>query len=111
MDRYDRELTGDGNGRRPDGRFGPGNKLGKGNPLAGRAAQIRAVLLRKLTPKAAGRIADKLIAQASDGDLAAIRELLDRTIGKPGAAEIVERIEALERATTGEDHGLREQTP
>ncbi|HEY8665649.1 MAG TPA: hypothetical protein VIL86_03245 [Tepidisphaeraceae bacterium] len=71
------------NGKDASGRFARGNKLGRGNPLAGRAAKIRAVLLAKLTPAAVGEIADKLIAQAKTGDIAAIRELLDRTIGKP----------------------------
>ena len=86
------------NGQDGRGRFAPGNRLGRGNPLAGRAAKIRAVLLRRLSPKLAGEIADALIAQAKAGDLAAIRELLDRTIGKPAATELLERIEALELA-------------
>ncbi|MDB5327398.1 MAG: hypothetical protein JWM57_2967 [Phycisphaerales bacterium] len=74
-----------------------GNKLGRGNPLAGRAAKIRAVLLQRLTPKLAGEIVDQLIANAKTGDLAAIRELFDRTIGKPGHTELAERIEKLEQ--------------
>lgn len=84
-------------GKDSRGRFAAGNKLGRGNPLAGRAAQIRAVLLRKLTPKQAEQIADKLISQAKSGDLAAIRELLDRTIGKPTSQELLERIEQVEQ--------------
>jgi hypothetical protein len=79
------------------GRFAKGNKLGKGNPLAGRAAKIRAVLLKKLTPAVAGQIADQLITAATAGDMAAVRELLDRTIGKPVPSEMAERMEALER--------------
>lgn len=92
-----------GDGRSAGGRFTAGNKLGRGNPLAGRAAKIRAVLLRKLTPAQAGAIADQLIAKAVKGDLAAIRELLDRTIGKPAQAELLERIEALEQALNGQE--------
>ena len=80
------------------GRFAPGNKLGKGNPLAGRAAKIRAVLLKALKPADANEIAVKLIANAKAGDLASIREILDRTIGKPATADLLERIEALESA-------------
>jgi hypothetical protein len=57
--------------------------MAKGNPLAGRAARIRAVLLKALTPEDAKEIAAVLIALAKGGDLAAIRELLDRTAGKP----------------------------
>jgi len=85
-----------GGGRGGDGRFVAGNKFGRGNPLAGRASRIRAVLLRKMSPAVAGRIADRLIAQAQTGDMVAIRELLDRTIGKPSATELLERVEQLE---------------
>jgi hypothetical protein len=80
-----------------DGRFVAGNKLGRGNPLAGRAAKIRAVLLKSVTAADAKEIAAKLVEMAKGGDLAAIRELLDRTIGKPAATELLERIEALEQ--------------
>jgi hypothetical protein len=33
---------------------------------------------------------------AKAGELAAIRELLDRTIGKPSQSELLERVERLE---------------
>jgi hypothetical protein len=84
------------NGQDQRGRFAPGNKLGRGNPMAGRAARIRAVLLRKLTPAAVGEIAEKLIAQAKAGDLAAVKELFDRTIGRPSNSDLLQRLEALE---------------
>src|SRR4051812_23115097 len=71
---------------RRKGQFEPGNKLGRGNPLAGRVAKIRGILLQRLTPEDAREIADALIRQAKGGDLAAIRELLDRTVGKPTVA-------------------------
>ena len=82
--------------RGPRGRFATGNKLGRGNPLAGRAARIRAELLRALTPADAKAIAGTLIDLAKGGDLAAINTLLDRTIGKPSQLELLERVEALE---------------
>lgn len=85
------------NGRDPGtGRFAPGNRLGRGNPLAGRAAKIRAELLRVLSPTEARRIAKRLLEQAKTGDLAAIRELLDRTIGKPATADVLERLDEME---------------
>ena len=84
------------NGQDGRGRFARGNKLGKGNPLAGRAAKIRAVLLEALKPEDARAIAERLIVNAKAGDLASIREILDRTIGKPATADLLERIEALE---------------
>jgi hypothetical protein len=79
------------------GKFAKGNRLGQGNPLAGRAAKIRAVLLKKFTPSQAGEICDVLITMAKGGDIAAIRELFDRTAGKPSQSELLERIEKLER--------------
>jgi len=78
------------------GRFAPGNKLGRGNPLAGCAARIRAELLKVLTPTKARKVAKALLERAEAGDLASIRELLDRTIGKPATADLLERIERLE---------------
>jgi len=89
------------NGQDAKGRFTKGNKLGIGNPLAGRAAKIRAILLESLTDKDAREIAKTLVAPARSGDLAAIRELLDRTIGKPSQADVNERIEKLESLLEG----------
>jgi hypothetical protein len=83
-------------GRAGNGRFASGNQFGGGNPLAGRAAKIRAVLLERLTPETAGRIADRLIAMAERGDLAAIKELLDRTAGRVISSEVGERLDAIE---------------
>lgn len=73
--------TGD-NGRDTTGRFRLGNKLAKGNPFARRVQKIRAALLSRLTVDDAKEIADVLIREAKAGDLMAIRELLDRCIGK-----------------------------
>ena len=83
-------------GRRQDGRFTQGNRHGRGNPLAGRAAKIRAALLKALTEEDAKAIAAKLIEMAKGGDLAAVKELFDRTVGKAVQADLLERIEALE---------------
>jgi hypothetical protein len=94
----DQPSTHGPNGQDGRGRFAKGNKLGRGNPLAGRAARIRATLLKSLTPADAKEIAAVLIKLAKAGDLAAIRELLDRTVGKPAQAEVLERLEALEQS-------------
>jgi hypothetical protein len=82
-----------GNGQGRNGRFLSGNKLGRGNPLAGRAAKLRAVLLRALTPSDMKAIADRLVVMAKKGDLAAIKELFDRTIGRAAASDPTERID------------------
>ena len=83
--------------RGKDGRFRAGNRYGKGNPLAGRAAKIRAVLLDKLSPEQAAVIADSLIDKAKKGNLAAVREIFDRTVGRPASSELTDRVERLEQ--------------
>ena len=70
------------------GRFAKGNKLGGANTLAGRAAQIRAILLKRMTDEKAGKLADRLIKMATGGNLAAIKELFDRTMGKAAQHEL-----------------------
>ena len=88
------------NGKDNRGRFVPGNPLGRGNPLAGRAAKIRAELLRMSTTAEIRAICRKLIDGAKDGDLAFIREWFDRTAGKPTDVTTEERIAELERLIT-----------
>ena len=85
------------NGRGHAGRFASGNRFGRGNPLAGRAAKIRAALLMAVTPEDVHAAALAVLAQAKAGDLRAFAELLDRTIGRPTQQDVLERLEALER--------------
>ena len=73
-------------GRDPvTGRFAPGWRGGKGNPLARRVGRLRAELLRAVTPEDIRGVVDALLAEARGGNVAAIRELLDRTLRKPVA--------------------------
>jgi hypothetical protein len=51
------------------GKFGKGNPFGRGNPLAGRAARIRAALVKELTPAPAAEIAREIIGKARQGEL------------------------------------------
>lgn len=74
------------NGRSADGRFGRGNPGGPGNPYAKHTAQLRALLLESVTDDDLCAVIAKLVAMAKEGNLAAIRELLDRTLGRPLAA-------------------------
>ena len=86
-------------GRDPvTGRFAPGWRGGKGNPLARRVGRLRAELLRAVTPEDIRGVVDALLAEARGGNVAAIRELLDRTLGKPVELDLLERIARLERA-------------
>ncbi|MEX0774744.1 MAG: hypothetical protein WD042_03410 [Phycisphaeraceae bacterium] len=78
------------------GRFQPGWKGGPGNPYAKKVAALRSALIGALAPKDMAAIVKALIAKAKEGDVPAIRELLDRTLGKPQEADLIERIEQLE---------------
>lgn len=96
--------TSEDNGRDNRGRFAAGNKAARGNPYGRRAARLRAELFRECSPADFKAIVRALIAKAKDGDLAAIREALDRLIGKPTeGADILARIDALEA------HGLDDE--
>ena len=89
--------TGD-NGRAANGQFLPGNAAARGNPLNRRAQQLRAALLSSVQPEDVEAILAKLIEAARAGDTVAAREVLDRTIGKASASDILWRIEQLEQA-------------
>lgn len=79
------------------GRFGPGNRIGRGNPQLRRVARLRAELLRAITPEDIRAIFKSMLRAAIEGDTVAAREILDRTIGKAGdGADLLARIEELE---------------
>jgi hypothetical protein len=72
----------DATGRDSRGRFGPGNKCGKGNPLARRAQTLRFALLAAVRPEDVHRILWRMIKLALRGDIAAARIVLDRVFGR-----------------------------
>ncbi|MEM8875288.1 MAG: hypothetical protein AAGD32_13660 [Planctomycetota bacterium] len=79
------------NDRDARGRFLKGCAGGPGNPDGKRLAKLRSVLLRSVSEQDIGRVVDRLIQLTGDTDpkvrLLAIRELLDRTLGKPKPME------------------------
>ncbi len=89
-------LPATGSGRDGSGRFTPGNTGGPGNPHAASVARLRAAMLGAVE---AGDVADvvrALVALAKGGNVAAAREILDRTLGKTEALDLLARLEALE---------------
>jgi len=72
--------------RGTNGRFLPGHCGGPGNPHARKVHRLRSTLLNTVTSTDIEEIVHKLISMAKGGDVAAIKELLDRTIGKPVTA-------------------------
>lgn len=86
------------NGRDEGGRFTKGNPGGPGNPHAKRIGQLRSALLEAVTDDDWRAVVRKLIDDAIAGDKAARAELLDRVLGRPIEADLLERIEQLEEA-------------
>ncbi len=72
------------NGRTPRGQFAKGNPGGPGNPYARRTAALRSALLDAVTEQDIRAVARALVKRAKAGEIPAIRELLDRLLGKAG---------------------------
>jgi hypothetical protein len=74
------------NGRTLRGQFARGNPGGPGNPYARRTAALRSALLDAVTEADIRAVARALVKRAKAGEIPAIRELLDRLLGKAGDA-------------------------
>jgi len=86
------------NGRDNQGRFAVGNRGGPGNPHAQRTSLLRNAMLSAVSADDVEKIIQAVVKAAKEGDIAAAREVLDRTIGKPSQTDIVARLESLEQA-------------
>lgn len=84
--------------RNAKGQFVKGNSGGPGNPFARQVGVLREAMISRVSPEKFGRIVDALVQEAEQGDLRATKEILDRTLGKPIHADLLERIEQLEEA-------------
>src|SRR4051812_25830380 len=67
------------NGRLADGRFGPGNRHGVGNPTLRKIHALRLSLLGAMSPERMARVGERLMVMAESGDLEAIKTLLTYT--------------------------------
>jgi hypothetical protein len=79
----DKAPSANGSNRDERGRFVQGNEGGPGNPFTRRVAALRTALLQQITEEDIQEVARRLLAQAKEGDLAAIKLLLQYAIGKP----------------------------
>ena len=86
------------NGRDASGRFAVGNKGGPGNPYTRKAGLLRKAMFEEVTEDDMRRVVRKLVQLAEAGNVAAVREFIDRCVGKPIEADLIERLEALEAA-------------
>ena len=84
------------NGRGPNGRFAPGNKLGKGNPHGRAVNQLRSVLFEVVTPERFRNAVEAVLAKAERGDRRSLAELCDRMLGRPSTSDLVDRVARLE---------------
>jgi hypothetical protein len=73
-------------GRDAHGRFAAGNPGGPGNPFARQVGALRCALLKAVTPEDLAAVAQALLRQAREGNVAAAKLLLSYTLGKPAAA-------------------------
>ncbi len=70
------------NDRDSRGRFAKGNGGGPGNPFAGAVGRWRSALAQTVTEDDLRKVITKLVEQANAGQGWAVKELLDRTLGK-----------------------------
>ena len=85
------------NGRDAKGRFGVGNKLGKGNPLARRTAALRFELIRSVEPGDLRAVFRSMVDAAKAGDVSAAKLVFERVLGAPVEVDVLARLEELER--------------
>ena len=85
-------------GRSLGGRFGKGNKGGPGNPFAAKVARLRSAMLRSVSPADMKAIIGKLVEEAKGGNVQAAKEVMERCLGKPFEADLMERLEKMEAA-------------
>ncbi len=88
-------LTTEGNGRGPDGKFLRGNKVAKGNPHASVVAKLRTAALAAVPPKDLAAIMRELVKLALAGDVAAAREVFQRTLGPPVEFDLLAQLDEL----------------
>ncbi len=84
-------------GRDAGGKFTAGNNYGRGNPLGKACNDLRVALINRVRPDDIQDIVDMLLLKAKKGNLRAVREILNRTIGLPIQTDIIEKLENLER--------------
>ena len=73
----------------------------RGNPHAAKVGKLRTAALGAVSEKDMREIVRKLVKLALAGDVAAAREVLQRTLGPAVEMDILARIETLEAAVVG----------
>src|SRR5438445_5970139 len=84
------------NGHEANGRWAKGNKGGPGNPFARQVAQLRKVILNRLTEEDLLAITEALLAKAKEGSVGAAKLLLAYALGKPASAPDPDKLDGQE---------------
>lgn len=95
---------------RVNGRFGPGNKCGKGNPLARRTNRLRAAIVRAEKAEDVAAVIAAMRSKAMGGDAVAAKVYLDRVLGPVTPIEVQTRIADLEAELASAVELLRSAT-
>ena len=98
-------LNGDNGGRDTHGRFTAGNAGGPGNPYSKKVADFRRVLVDSVTVEDLQACARALVKKARAGEIPALRELLDRLLGKPMQTTAVAAVELEDEGEFGNRWG------
>lgn len=87
-------------GRGGNGRFKPGNQIGKGrgNPLASEIGKRRAAMFAVITTEDFAAVCAKLVELAKRGNVEACKEILNRVLGRPVESDLIDKMEHLEEA-------------
>src|SRR5437899_6431013 len=80
------------------GRFARGNPGGPGNPYARQVAQLRKVILNRLTEEDLLAVTEALLAKAKEGRVGAAKLLLAYALGKPASSPDPDRLDGQELA-------------
>jgi hypothetical protein len=89
--------------RKPDGKFGHGNKandVSKTAPVRRKRIEFQLAVLSSVDTDDIQDIMHALIREAKSGNITAAREVLDRTVGKADESELIARLGELESIIT-----------
>ena len=85
-------------GRRPDGRFGPGNRFSEGNVIARKAARCRAKLFDSVSTTDFGKVVKRVLREAEAGEQWACKLLFAYLLGDPTAPDLTARLDDIRQA-------------
>jgi hypothetical protein len=85
-------------GRRPNGRFAPGNQLSQGNVIARKAARCRAKLFDAVTLTDFDAVVKRVVKEARNGQHWACKLLFAYLLGDPTAPDLTARLDEIRQA-------------